>query len=466
MTEPLWTSHDAAAATEGTSNARWAAHGISIDSRTVQKGDLFVALKGDKFDGHDYVAQAFANGAVAAMVSREVQGGEALLLVEDTLQGLRALGKEARKRTAAKIIAVTGSVGKTGTKEALRHVLSAQGRTHASAASYNNDFGVPLSLARMPADTEFGIFEIGMNSFGEIARQAVQVKPDVAIVTNIHPVHIEYLGSIEAIANEKADIFLALEDDGIAILPCQGHGLNELMKKAPERRFRFGADQECDAYTIDIDCDADGSTVMVRILGRDYTYRIGIPGIHIAENSLAVLLAVHAAGGDVAKAAESYASLPAISGRGERKVIATPDGGRATLLDESYNASPASIRAALQVLGMQSGRRIAVLGDMRELGAESKAFHEGLKPAIESAGVALAFLSGSYMEHLYKILPKDLQGAWAPDSTSLLPHVSAALKQGDVVLVKGSLGSRMKVIVDGLTANAVVAEKAQESHAL
>jgi UDP-N-acetylmuramoyl-tripeptide--D-alanyl-D-alanine ligase len=457
MSHELWTSHDAAAATGGTTNARWVAHGISIDSRTVRKGDLFVALKGETYDGHDFVEAAFENGAAAAMVSREVHGGEALLLVEDTLQALRALGQAARKRTQARIIAVTGSVGKTGTKEALRHVLSAQGKTHASAASYNNDFGVPLSLARMPTDTEFGIFEIGMNSFGEIARQAVQVRPHVAIVTNIHPVHIEYLGSIEAIANEKADIFRALEPDGIAIYGRNvgaGGDKQLALKSAGRTRLIFSpyGDDRDDARLREVKADANGTAVTARILGQDYTYRIPVPGAHIAENSLAVLLAVHAAGGSVEKAARSYATLPQLQGRGQKSALTMPHGGTATLLDESYNASPASIRAALQVLGMNEGRRIAVLGDMRELGPESRTFHEGLAPDIESAKVDLVFLSGSNMKHLFDTLPKGLQGAWAPDSTSLLPMVRAALKDGDVVLVKGSLGSRMKVIVEGLTA--------------
>ncbi len=442
----LWRSGDVVQATGSLGNGDWQAAGVSIDSRTVVPGDLFIALKGPNFDGHDYVDAALGNGAAAAIVS-DGRTGPRIVRVGDTMQALRSLGQAARERTHARIAAITGSVGKTGTKEALRHVLSSQGQVHASVGSFNNDFGVPLSLARMPQETGYAIFEIGMNSFGEIARQARQVRPHVAVVTNIFPVHIEHLGSVEAIANEKADIFTALEPGGVAIFGDDVSGEAALLSKSPANRLRFGAG---DAEILEFTPEFEGSQVTARIGDRAYSYFIPAAGRHMAENSLAVLLTVQALGADVEQAAAAYATLPALAGRGKRQSIATSGGGTATLIDESYNASPASMEASLKVLGLAPQRRIAVLGDMLELGPESPAFHAGLASAIEHAGVDSVYLSGANMAHLYNALPQGLRGAHTGTSEELAYIVADAVKDGDVVLVKGSNGSRMKLIVETL----------------
>lgn len=433
--------------------------GVSIDTRTLEPGDLFVALKGDNGDGHAHVARAFAKGAAGAVIDENhadvLKGTGPLYVVHDTLDALRGLGRAARARAKARIAAVTGSVGKTTTKEMLRHVLSAQAPTHASVASYNNHWGVPLTLARMPAGSRFGVFEIGMNHAGEITPLVAAVQPHIAIVTKIAPVHLEHLGSIEAIVDAKAEIFSGAVRGGAAILPRDDDHFERLRAAASDSPARFvlgfGAHGEADARLVSTVGDADGSWVEADVLGRPLRYRIGMPGRHIVMNSLAVLLAARALGADLDAAGEALAGMAPPSGRGTREQVGRGDRA-VTLIDESYNANPASMSAALDLLGAAptGGRRIAVLGDMLELGPDAPALHEAIAADIARNDVDLVFTAGPLMRHLFNALPAARCGAWASDAASLADTVLEALRGGDVVMVKGSNGSRMGSIVKRL----------------
>ena len=431
--------------------------GVSIDTRTLEPGSLFVAIRGER-DGHDFVGVALAKGAAAAVVAEDcasdMAGHGTLLVVREPLAAMEALGRTARARSTAKVVAVTGSVGKTGTKEALRHVLGAQGATHASAASYNNHWGVPLTLARMPANARFGVFEIGMNHPGEILPLTAMVRPHVALVTTIAPVHIEHFASLDAIADAKGEIFTGLEPGGTAIINAdQPHAArlkaHALASKAG-RVVTFGADEGSDIWLRSVALGDDGSAVEASIFGRPIAYRLGSPGRHLAMNSLAVLAAVYALGADAEAAALALAEVRPPVGRGERIMLRAP-GGAFTLVDESYNANPASMRAALDNLGRaptgQGGRRIAVLGDMLELGAHGAEMHRGLAPAVEEAGVDLVFAAGPLMRAMWDALPSRRRGAYAQNAEALAAELLDALGAGDVVMVKGSLGSRMGPIV-------------------
>ena len=436
--------------------------GISIDSRTAQPGDLFIALAGPGLarDGHDFIAQAFAAGANAALVSKLPElplSDQACIQVADTQQALEALGQAARKRTSAKIIGVTGSVGKTRTKEALAHVLTAQGQTHASAASYNNLWGVPLSLARMPGPTQFGIFEIGMNHAGEIRPLTKQVAPDVALVTTVGPVHLEFFDSVESIADAKAEIFEGLHG-GTAVLN-RDNAYFARLKSAAERCntgaiLTFGEDEQADIRLLDYAEASDGAQIRVSFAHQIMSGRIGIPGRHIAQNCLGVLACVYAAGGNVEAAFKDLSSLSAGDGRGRQHEIFYKNGAL-KLIDESYNASPVSIRAALKVLRADktSMRRVAVLGDMRELGAQSESLHVELAGDV-AASSDIVFACGRYMRGLFDALPESKRGAWIDDSAKLAPIVSEAVRPGDIVMIKGSNGSAMNVIVRQLLAQA------------
>lgn len=450
----LWIAAEAAAATAGEAHGAWTATGVGLDSRTIAGGELFVALHGSR-DGHDFVPAALRAGAAAAMVDRVPEEGWRrwpLLVVADTQAGLEALGRAGRARAAARVAAVTGSVGKTGTKEALRHVLARQGATHASAASHNNHWGVPLSLARMPPDAAYAVLELGMNHAGEIAALTRQARPHVALITLIAPAHLGHFRSIEAIADAKAEIFEGLAQDGTAVL-------NRDDEQYPRLRFRaerhaatvltFGAHSDADWRLVDACTDADGSDVVALRGGVRHAFRVGIPGRHWVQNSLGVLAAVEALGADPAAAADALASLQPPAGRGMKRRIELP-GGEALLLDESYNANPASMRAALDVLGQMPGRRIAVLGDMLELGERGPELHAGLAEPVVSAGVACLFSCGPLMAALQAALPAAVRGVHAADSASLVDELVHELRPGDAVLVKGSLGSRMGLIVDAL----------------
>jgi UDP-N-acetylmuramoyl-tripeptide--D-alanyl-D-alanine ligase len=463
MAGPLWTSQ---AMTEAMGAARNGAlpdavTGLSIDSRTVLPGEAYFAIKGDVHDGHDFVDTALKAGAALAVVETAQRAKFAadapLLVVDDVLEGLRQLAHAARARLKGQVIAVTGSVGKTSTKEALRHVLSAQGPTHASVASFNNHWGVPLSLARCPADMRFAIAEIGMNHAGEIEPLVKMVRPHFAIITTVEPVHLEFFSGIEAIADAKAEIFAGVEPGGAAVLNRDNAQFARLTGRARERGVArivsFGSDAKADARLLDLSLHATCSAVHANILGSDVTYKLGMPGRHMAMNSLAVLAAASLAGADLALAALSLSSLVPAAGRGVRRVLDLRN-GEATLIDESYNANPASVSAALNVLGQAKvgarGRRIAVLGDMLELGPAGPDLHRGLADAAKAANIDLVYCCGALMRNLWDALPPAKRGGYAENSTRLEAEVVAAIRAGDAMMVKGSLGSKMKIIVNAL----------------
>ena len=461
---PLWTEAEADAATGGASTAAWSAHGVSIDSRTVAAGDLFIALVGPKFDGHDFAADALARGAVAAVVSRAPAGlglDAKLLMVADTQRALEALGRRARERTAAIVVGVTGSVGKTGTKEALRRAFERQGRTIASAGSLNNQWGVPLSLARMPRETAFGVFEMGMNHPGEIDALSRLVRPDVAVITTIEPAHLGFFASVEAIADAKAEIFNGMNARGAAILNRDNAHFERLAAAAEARGIAriigFGGHPDASVRLIDCHLHATASAVTAAVMGEIVDYCVAIPGRHWVMNSLAVLAAVKAAGGDVGAAATALGTIEPLDGRGRRHKIKVR-GGTAELIDESYNASPASMRAAFSVLGANTpgkgGRRIAVLGDMLELGPAARTLHEELAPALIAAHADLVFTVGSEMRALHDALPQKRRGGHEANSAAMADLLPERLVAGDIITVKGSFGSRMRDIVARLLAGA------------
>lgn len=458
----IWTSVDAVNATQGACDGEWAATGVSIDSRTVQKGDLFVALKGDNGDGHAYVAQAISNGAVAAIVSREIEGVESdkLLMVEDTLKAMEDLGSAARARSGAKIVGVTGSVGKTGTKELLMTGFGALGQTHASQKSYNNHWGVPLSLSNMHAGTDFGVFEMGMNHPGEISPLSQMVKPHVAIITTVAQVHLEFFENVEEIAKAKSEIFDGVFDGGDVILNKDTDTFEFLKNTAEEKGLKvhsFGEHEEADAKLVNCLEAANGSRVTADIAGEEVTFTLQIAGRHIACNALAVLLAIKLAGGNISKAADAIAKQEPIIGRGKREYIDVGEPENPiTLIDESYNASPIAMRAAFKVLALvdpgRGGRRIAVLGDMLELGPQSDKIHADLALPLKAANVDLVYTCGKHMKKLYENLPANQRGEHTETSKDLAEIVPDVLIPGDVLMVKGSLGSKMGLVVEALRA--------------
>ncbi len=456
---PLWTGAALAAAVDGRFGGAVpdAITGISIDTRTLRPGELFVALVGET-DGHAHVAAALERGAAAALVHHTdllpaaMRDHPRLLHVGDTFAALHALGRAARARFRGRVVAVTGSVGKTTTKEMLRIALSAIGPTHAAQASHNNHWGVPLTLARLPADHAFCVCEIGMNHPGEIAPLAALARPDVAVVTTIAATHIGHMGSLEAIATEKASLFDALSPGGTAVFPDQAPGadrLEEAARSADARILRFGDGAAARLESLVL--RADGSTADAILPGATVALRLAAPGRHMADNALACLAAVAALGADPAPAAAALAGFMPGGGRGALCPILH---GAASMLDESYNASGASVRAALSVLHLlPARRRVAVLGDMLELGSFARAEHEALAEA--AAGAAdLVFCSGEMMRWLFDRLPAARRGGHAADAVRLAPLVRAALRPGDVVLVKGSYGSRMRDVVAALAATA------------
>jgi UDP-N-acetylmuramoyl-tripeptide--D-alanyl-D-alanine ligase len=460
---PLWTVQAMAAAMGAVPAGPLplSVPGISIDTRTVATGEAFFAIKGDNRDGHEFVEAALAAGAGLAVVAADRRDRfpavAPLLVVADVLDGLRDLARAARARTQAKIVAVTGSVGKTSTKEALRLALGADGETHASVASYNNHWGVPLSLARCPDTARYAVFEIGMNHAGEIEPLTRLVRPQVAIVTTVEPVHLEFFRSVEAIADAKAEIFLGLEPGGAAVINRDNPQFARLERAAQDagvaRIVAFGEHARADARLIRCALQSEGSTVEARILGTEVTYKLGAPGRHLVLNSLAVLAASALAGADLALAALALAKLQPASGRGARISLEMP-GGTALLIDESYNANPASMRAALALLGHSQvgprGRRIAILGDMLELGPRGRDLPREPAEAVLTKEIEPVFCCGPLMRGLWEALPSGRQGSYAEASTALEPQVLAAIQPGDAVMVKGSLGSRMAPIVKAL----------------
>jgi UDP-N-acetylmuramoyl-tripeptide--D-alanyl-D-alanine ligase len=463
----LWTTKAIEAATRGagTGPLPQAIAGISIDSRTIAPGEAYFAIKGDVHDGHDFVVAALKAGAGLAVVAKDrvashhdAFGADApLIVVDDVLGALRDLAAAARARSAAKVVAVTGSVGKTSTKEALALALGADGETHASAASFNNHWGVPLSLSRLAQSARYGVFEIGMNHAGEITPLTRLVRPHVAIVTTVEPVHLEFFSSIADIADAKAEIFLGLEAGGAALLNRDNAQYQRLKRRAVEagvaRILSFGENARADARLVKCALQAEGSTVEADILGVPVAYKIGAPGKHLVMNSLAVLAAASLCGADLARAALALARQAPAAGRGTRITLDLP-GGPALLIDESYNANPTSMRAALALLGHAplgpGGRRIAVLGDMLELGPAGADLHRGLVAPIGENEVDLVFCAGPLMASLWQALPSASRGGYANSAAELEPQVLAAIRSGDALMVKASAGSRMGPIVKAL----------------
>jgi UDP-N-acetylmuramoyl-tripeptide--D-alanyl-D-alanine ligase len=452
----LWTSDEAVAATLGEASRAFSATGMSIDTRTLKPGDIFVALKGEARDGHDFVDAAFKAKASAALVSRKPEGADgAFLKVAHVQRGLEDLARASRARSHAKVIAVTGSAGKTTTKEMLRLAFGALGKTHASASSYNNHWGVPLSLASMPRETEYGVFEVGMNHFGELRNLVSFVRPHVALVTTIAPAHLEFFGNCEAIADAKSEIFEGVLPGGAALIPADSEYTARLQTRARQtgvtRILTFGA-KGVDAKLTGFHDVDDGMKVEGEVLGRRVAFKIGAPGAHIAGNAIGALLSVAALDGDVLNAAAALSSFSALKGRGARFTIKA-DGGTADVIDESYNANPASMRAALALLGSaKAKRRIAVLGDMLEMGPDGAAHHAALAADIDAARVDRVYANGAQMKALWDALPSLRRVAYGAASSDIAAQVAGDVRDGDVILVKGSLGSRMAVIIDALKA--------------
>ncbi len=433
--------------------------GVSIDTRTLGRREAFVAIEGPNRDGHDFVASALEQGAALAVVREgrtNEDAGPLLVVPGDPLSALERVGAAARERIRGAVVAVTGSVGKTGTKEMLRQALSSLGPTHAPVGSFNNHWGVPLTLARMPAETRYGIFEIGMNHPGEIRPLTKLVRPHVAMVTTVAPVHLAYFSSEAAIAEAKAEIFEGLESDGVAVLNRDNEWFDLLAERAAAQGARivsFGEQPEADVRLERASLGEDGSSVNAVLAGEPVTYRVGAPGRHLVQNSLAVLAAAHAVGADMTRVMLALAGFRAPKGRGERLQLQHPT-GPFTLIDESYNANPASTRAALALLGQVKpvgrGRRIAVLGDMLELGESGPDLHRGLLPAVEESGADLVYLAGPLMQELWQDLPEARRGAYAAGAAELEPILLEAVGPGDVVVVKASLGTRLGPVVDAL----------------
>ena len=462
MKTPLWILDEIVAATAAQVGSGFThASGASIDTRTLEPGDLYFAIKGDVHDGHDFVLAALEKGASAAIVSEEKAGAfrdsDRLIVVPDVLEAMRQLGRAARRRSQARIVAITGSVGKTGTKEAMRLALSRQGETHASVASYNNHWGVPLTLARFPRESRFGIFEIGMNHAGEILPLTGMVQPHVAVITTVEPVHIEFFPSMWGIADAKGEIFSGVEPGGTAVINRDNPYFERMRAHAlasnAGRVLTFGEHETADIRAERILVRPDQSIIEARIFGQPLTYRIGTPGRHIALNSLSVLAAAHVLGADVTFVALTLSDLKPPVGRGERTMLSVRS-GEALLIVESYNANPASVKAALSNLGAVDlegrGRRIAVLGDMRELGAAGPKLHEGLAEAVAANGIDLVFAAGPLMQNLVDLLPAGTVAAHAQTSAELVDAVCAAIRPGDAVMVKGSLSMKMALVVKAL----------------
>jgi UDP-N-acetylmuramoyl-tripeptide--D-alanyl-D-alanine ligase len=474
MTFPLWTWDAFLGATGGrpVGPAPAVVTGVSIDSRTIRPGEAFFAIHGDKHDGHDFVSFALAAGAATAVVSEDrlaalgrITGS--LTVTEDVLDALSGVGIASRLRSKARIAAVTGSVGKTGTKEMLAAALAPEGLVHASPASFNNHWGVPLTLARMPREAEYGVFEIGMNHAGEIEPLTRMVRPHVAIITTVGPVHLEYFGNEEAIARAKAEIFLGVEPGGAAVINRDNPHYALLARLAREagieRVVGFGEHKQAEVRLDAVNLRESVSCIAATVLGEEVSCKLGAPGRHVVQNSLAVLAAVSLLGGDLARAALALAGLAAGKGRGQRQELRLP-GGTAMLIDESYNANPASMSAAIALLGQtepgRSGRRIAILGDMLELGRGAEAMHAGLAAPLAEADVDAVFLVGPLMRSLWDALPVRLHGGYTEKAADMEPLVAEAIAPGDVIMVKGSNASRMGPLVDNIKARFAPAKAA------
>jgi UDP-N-acetylmuramoyl-tripeptide--D-alanyl-D-alanine ligase len=467
MTKPLWTSQEIATAIGGQAPAQWSVNGLAIDSRAIEKDDLFIALKGPSFDGNDFAAEALTKGAAGVLVDRNITGADASRVIRapDCFAALQKLGAAGRARVGAKIVAVTGSVGKTGCKEALRQIFSDQAPSYASVGSFNNHWGVPLSLARMPRESRYGVFEIGMNHAGELGPLSRMVRPHIALITSIAPVHIGNFESLEGIAAAKAEIFEGLEDGGHAVINADNSFAALLTDRARNMGVknivgfgRQGADARLESFTL----NAETSEVKATILGTPLTYQVGAPGEHWVMNSLAALLCAALAGADLQRAAQTLRQLELAPGRGVLQTI-TFDDGSFSLVDESYNASPIAVEMAIRVLGrrqpMPGGRRLLALADMKELGHRSREMHMALLKPIEEAGIDEVYCCGEAMKHLFDALPAEKRGAYAFTSADLAPLVAGGVRNNDIVTVKGSHSMAMEKVVQTLQSRAILQSK-------
>ncbi|GEO81820.1 UDP-N-acetylmuramoyl-tripeptide--D-alanyl-D-alanine ligase [Pararhodospirillum oryzae] len=461
-TAPVWTASQAAQALGVPPVGAWQASGVSIDTRTLAPGDLFVALPGARSDGHDHVAAALAQGAAAALVSRVPDGVDRkhLLVVPDVQAGLEALARAARARFRGKVVGVTGSVGKTGSKDMLALALAELGRVHATRGNLNNHLGVPLTLAALPAEADLAVIEMGMNHAGELGPLSALARPHVVLITAIAPAHLEFFDSVEAIADAKAEILDGLEPGGAAVFNRDSRHFERLCRHARRRGVTrilgFGRHIGATARLLDDAVDAEGTAVLALVGDEALSYRVGVAGRQWAQNSLGVLGVVLALGLDVARAARGLALMQAPVGRGRHTVVPLPQGGTFVVIDESYNASPDSLVAALTTLSLlrpgPGGRRIAVLGDMLELGAQGPALHAGLARTVLDRGLDLVYTAGPLMAHLHAALPVRQRGDHAPDAETLAPVVRNAVRPGDVVMVKGSHGCQVGRVVAALLA--------------
>ena len=436
--------------------------GVSINSRTLVPGELFVAIEGEVTDGHSYVAQALERGASLVIVDhlkaqkmQNVLAGRPHLMVIDTLKALELLGNEARGRSAATIIGVTGSVGKTSVRHALGFLLGAQKKTNTSQKSYNNHWGVPLSLANFEQDAAYGVFEMGMNASGEIRRLTIQVRPHVALITTIGMAHMGRLGSVEAIANAKAEIFAGLDrQNGVAVLNGDSPCFDLLLKRAHEAQVAhvvtFGRAPQWDVHLKSHAVLAEGQQIELTAFGKDYAIHLGFKGDHWVSNTLGIFAALHAAGADLSQAANDIKNLTLIEGRGMEIKIPLSSGGTVTVIDDSYNANPTSMAAGIAVLAGSEGHKIAVLGDMLELGHESKALHEAVLEHLVKAGVDQLYVCGPMMHHLHKIASASLSSYWAADAEQLSQKVVSQIKGGDTILIKGSNSMKMVRVLEAI----------------
>ena len=464
MTSPLWTSADAIAATGGETSADWDATGISIDTRSLQPGDLFVALQ-DQRDGHEFAQAAFAAGASAALVDHELEGCGPQLVVKDVLPALEAMGIAARARSGAIRTAVTGSVGKTSVKEMLARIYHAAGAAHWSVKSFNNHWGVPLTLARMPENTERAVFEIGMNTPGEIGPRSAMVRPNHAIITMIAGAHLEGMGSIEAVAKEKAAVFSGLEIGGSAILPADDNFHDVLKTMAREHQpkakfYAFGRSATKGAIITSYETDGETSTIGINVLGETASTNLNAVGEHWAWNAAIALLAAKLAGIDASQAAEALTGYTPPPGRGTSETLALPGGGEITLIDDAYNANPESMRAALISLNSRpAGRRILALGEMLEIGEMSEFEHAALSHPVIAAEADIVFLAGAEMQHLADALPGTIQQHLAVKANDLFTELKNTLRSGDLLLIKGSNASGMGKLADQLRQWSAAADK-------
>ena len=451
MSKVLWTSSDIAKATGGQASGEFTLSGLSIDTRTLDAGDLFVPLK-DMRDGHDFIPMAMEKGAGGTLSEKPVSGNA--VIVKDSLQALSDLGKEGVERSPALRIAVTGSVGKTSVKEALAHMFSAFGNTHKSLKSYNNHWGVPLTMARMPQEAEFGVFEMGMNHTGELTDLSNLLRPDIALITTVAAVHLKHFENVEAIADAKAEIVDGLRNNGTLVLNADNPYSKRIAEYAKGKKIIwFGRSDDCDVTIVTSQTHEHGSNTRLRINAQQIDVTLLVPGEHWITNGAACMAVAHAAGVDLRKAAMALRGVRAETGRGEISQV-TLDDKTITLVDESYNANPTSMEAAIKLLGLKPGRRIAVLGDMGELGKDEIAMHAALAEPLEAADVARVIVTGECMRALKGALPQPMRGAWARDWEFALEALKDEIEDGDVVLVKGSnsvgLGKLVAALKEGL----------------